>query len=829
MERLLFDFKGLVTAPGRLARAEASCIDTKNVVFDTPGAARKRRGWRRLLGNTAGLPWKAFSSSAWGANCLLSRGLNSGSVSLAFGDGGLFASISLPDGGSVVGTPSQRVMGAQSLRSFYLAAQAAPVRCEPDMAVSDKAKYAGMPRGLPISISTGAGLALAGSLLPDGYARAYRVTWHRFDGDGVLLSGPPTARWVVRNQSGTTNWAAGTPKDTVIAVRIPAEWGTDSTSLTTEYFWRLWGTRTFNSVGNEEGDDEMYLLSEAQLSGAEIVAGVTAGFTDSTPDDFLTRQLALNTNSINFESGDIGVVNGLANADEPPPVAYEVASWANVTWWADVRYRPSSILYFLSTGSPSGLQDNDTITVQIGTTPLTLRAKTVPTLATDFKLYSAVYATVQQNLEATALAFADILNRQASLGPIGIRAYTVGLPTSLSAVVYLEASRIDTSGIGLQMVSSRATWYRLDNALSGRGIYAGNGAGGEARNALCYSKPQRADAVPYVNRINVGPNNARILRVQPYRDRMFVFTDQGIYVVTGRNFASFAIAPLALELTLLAREAVCVCDDAVYAWCTQGIVRISGAGWEIVSTPIEPTLQDIVKFAVDGALSPLVPSLAFAVADTAQHRVLFWYPEPEITPSGVHGCAFALCFDTRTSAWSQYRVDGKNTDNQLDMRAHGCVRFSDKRVLLTSQRNLNDSEGYLYEERLDYAATDFTDDYSSGTSGAILSSLTLAYQIPDVGGAQHWLQTVLQFDAGEFSWRSLPTSVSLIWKTETLLTNSITVTPSKRVMRVEPGRNARRSNSITVQVLHQSSEYFGLVGVQQRYEPGSIFAGGKAR
>ena len=74
-DRLLYDFKGQVSAPGLLARAEASCITTKNMVFDAPGVARKRRGWRRITGALLGaIPWKVFSSSVWGMNHVVHAG-----------------------------------------------------------------------------------------------------------------------------------------------------------------------------------------------------------------------------------------------------------------------------------------------------------------------------------------------------------------------------------------------------------------------------------------------------------------------------------------------------------------------------------------------------------------------------------------------------------------------------------------------------------------------------------------------------------------------------------------------------------------------------------
>ena len=206
---LQYDFKGLVTAPGRLARAEASCVDTRNIVFDAPGVARKRRGWKRLTALAAGIPWKVFSATGWGDDVVISRGLTAGSTALQFGNGtAAWVSLTLPDGGLVSSTPAQRVMGAESLGCMYLTSLEAPVRLEPYLSLSPLAHYAGMPRGMSAGLF---GLA-AGTALADGYARGFRVTWHRATtstgSPSAVLGGPPTGRLVARNQAGSPGYAA---------------------------------------------------------------------------------------------------------------------------------------------------------------------------------------------------------------------------------------------------------------------------------------------------------------------------------------------------------------------------------------------------------------------------------------------------------------------------------------------------------------------------------------------------------------------------------------------------------------------------------------------
>jgi len=44
---LLYDFTGLVTAPGKLAREPASATTADNLNFPAPGKTGKRFGWAR--------------------------------------------------------------------------------------------------------------------------------------------------------------------------------------------------------------------------------------------------------------------------------------------------------------------------------------------------------------------------------------------------------------------------------------------------------------------------------------------------------------------------------------------------------------------------------------------------------------------------------------------------------------------------------------------------------------------------------------------------------------------------------------------------------------
>lgn len=801
---LLYDFSGLVTAPGKLARATASATTADNLFFPAPGLACKRTGWERLATATSRTPGKLWSFSG-GMAPLLAKGLDAtGLDSLSLADGvGAELGLDTPDSAPVASDWALRSQASQNNRSVYVTAPISeqPVRIGPEAwnAVGPwygKVHYAGMPRGLPCAYTLG----LVGTFLPllPQYGRAYRVTWHRYDGDGVLLSGPPTARTVVRNVTGTTGYT-GAAAFASIGVVLPKQWGTGYAALSspadldTSFFWRLWATRTFDTA-TADSDEEYFLINEAFLTPGNISAGSVVVL-DNTPDEFLT--VPLNTNTSNVPAGEVG---GLANADEPPPLSNDVATWAGVAWWGNIRYRPSANVTIRALGAPLGLQNGDTITIASSAGNVVLIA------GTDF-IISTGYATALWNFEETALRIAEAANIELRLIGAIQRVYTL-LGDSLSPVATMWIEPM------LGFTSSRATWYRVDPTDTLSQV-------GPRSNGIAFSKPSRPDAVPLGNMLLCGPNDAEVQRMVPYRDRLFVFTTRGVYQVSGSSYADFAVQPYALDLHLFAPEAVCYCEDAVYAWCREGLARLSDAGWSIISTPIEPTVQSAEQDADASGLG--VAELAFCVADTENHRVWFWYPVGTVTRPM---CAAAFVYDTRTQALSRAAFAVKGGTLQMFVTT-GCQRASDFRIMGAGGKSSTDSEGWLFLERLVTDADAYVDAGSgSGTSTAtnVTATLALQFQVPDAAGSQHWQQTVLQVDGGEVDWRPYPSSIDFSWANELASAGESFIPVSERVVRVEPPAAMRRANQLQLVVASTLAEYFGLVGITQRFRSGSAFA-----
>lgn len=803
----LQQFAGMVTAPGLLERNPASCLEALNWEFPAPGVIRKRRGFQRLAENLGAASWKLLTSRLMGDNVLSHHG-TAGATTLAYGDGvAAWATISTIDASNVVRPLDTRMQMAVSQRNHYLTADEGVVRLESDfITASSSARYAGMPRGLgPATWSL-----IAGTNLGNGYARAYRVTWHRKDADGIEMGGAPTSRFVVANAVYNTGYTGGT-RHVDLTIQIPNEWGTVADGLTTEYYWRLWGTVGYLEA-SELGNDEMHLLTEAYLTAGNIAAGVVT-YVDQTPDAFLLASPTLHTNSINYPAADAGLLQGVANEDAPPPNCNDVAYWQDCMWYADCQSRAS-----ITVGCISALADGDTVTITSNGVATVLTAKLVPAAATDF-LIVTTGATTAINIRQTMVHLCRAFNQAVySAAGVGASLHPVMTTSTQPGLIFLEATRPLTTALIFNS-SALAKW----TGFNGYSIPS-NVVPESRSNQLWFSKPLRADAVPPVNSLSVGPADSRILRIAPFRDRLLVFTDYGIFQVTGRTFADFGVYPFDLGYRLMGRDYVAECDQKIYAWCNEGVIEIDDGGVTVVSQNIEPSIEAALVTAGASDLQAgraIFGELGFAVAYRNQHQVRFHYPEID-NPTLVNGCAYWFSFDTRTRTWARGRFTAKTNDGYYQSRTCGVVRFTDDLIAFGNWLGAGDS--YLFLERRAYVAADFTDDGNSGSPDATFSQLRFQYQVPDAEGAQHWQQTVINWDAEEISWRTKPTSIVAAHVTEAVAPTAQTIAVSELATRVEPPQDARRGQRLYVELTHEVAEYAGIVGLTQEYRGGSRFA-----
>lgn len=786
------DFKGLVTAPGALLRSESSFVAASNVLFDAPGLMRKRPGFSRLSNGFGASVYQVHSSPILDDNLLVHYGFG-GPVTMRVGSGtGPSALVPSIDPQSVTRPINLKQRLALLGKSHYLTSDEGIRRIEAGIS---SVRYAGMPRGMaPDTANMDAAVyTILGVTTPTWLAlnssAAYRVTWHRLDDSGLELGGPPTGRVVIRNITGTTGGGAAA-RSVTLRLPVPREWGTLQTALTTSYFYRLWRSRSTTG----EPDDEMYLVAEAFLTAGDITNGYAVA-TDLTPDSILIGNASLHTNPVDYPVGEAGLKQGQFNADDPPPLGNDVASWRECLWIADTTTRPAYTLQLRGVGG-AGLVAGDTITLD-GVNTMT--AVAVAPGANQFTVVTGL-ATLALNIEATMRNIVERHNKlYATLGTSTVWAYYTSLGTQAPGYIFVEGKRA-TDGAS-PAVSRVAAFGPVPTSAS---VDYG-------QNQVLFSKAGRGDAFPVVNALQVGPAQATILRLQPYRDRLLIFTDFGIYQVTGSSWADFSVAPFDLTYRLIGRNHVATCDDRVYAWCFEGIVEIDEGGVRVISTPIEPTILSVTTTGGDA-----LGSYGFSVAYRLKHRVLFfWSPGSAV---GDKGCAEALIWDTRTRLWSQLTFGA--TDNTY--KSCAVARYNDDRLIL-GWVNPGGGDGYLFQERAALSNADYQDDDATGASAPVSVLAALQFQLPDAGASLHWQATMVHLDGLEFSWRALPTSFSATFTSEWGSSSAITLTPNGRSIRFEPPTEVRRANRLLLSLQHTTAEAFGIIGVSQLVRAGSNF------
>jgi hypothetical protein len=592
-----------------------------------------------------------------------------------------------------------------------------------------------------------------------------------------------------------------------VEFQTPWEWGTINSALGTDYFWKLWGTRTYDET-NQVGDDEMGLVAQRYVTPAEIAAGFVR-YDDNTPDAYLDNAPRLHTNTNNFPPAEAGLLQGIVNSDAPPPLANDVAYWQDVMWYADTSFRRSVTASFIALPA-----DGDTVTIQTSAGLVTLTARNVPALPNEFWRFTAG-PTTAINLRETVRFFLGTLNTRSRALGLGVAGYSTGTATQTSGLFFLELTRTQAL---LNFTSSNPA------VIETYGGYQLNTAAGDdaMSNRLMWSKPLRADAVPPINQLTTGPKDGRILRIMALRDVLVVFTDYGIYRVTGRTYADFATYPLDLGYRLIGRELVAQCDEKLYAWCYEGIVEIDEGGVRVVSMPIEPTIESLILAAGNNDFATgqtTLATLGFVTAYRQQHQVRFHYPQA--TDASLNGCARWLAFDTRTRAWTVGGFTEDDASGFLENRACATVRLTDDRLVMGNWSSGADT--YLFFEQRTFTNADFLDDYADGQQFAILSRMTTQYNVPQQQGGQHWQQFIISWDAEEQTYRPLPTSIQLDFTSEDGTTNSGIVPVSELLTRFETPLVRRRGNRLRVTLGHEIAEYCGIVGLEQEYASGTRF------
>jgi hypothetical protein len=707
-------------------------------------------------------------------------------------------------------------LGSQQLRgtfarmaamadNYYLSSLASTIRTEQGTTTY---VAAGMPPGLaPTTYSMNAAVysvltGAPGFVIADGSSVAYRVTWHKKTASANYeLGGPPSSRLVIRNITGTSGYAAGVTKSVNLRIPLPYEVGSTANKVTADYFWRLWRS---HSIATDTADDEMYLVDEAYVTATDIGNGY-ASVTDVTPDVALQAAPRLHTNSVNFPPGGAGLLNGQTFADNQPPGCRDIAVYMGCMWLTQPYWNTFQSYQLIALPAA-----NDTLIVNIvSSTSVTLKCVAgAPVNPGEFTLVSGL-GTLSLNIEATARNMVDAHNRAANGG---VRCYYLSQGSQQPGIIAFEAGDGFSSLKFTPLNAGVGALFRPAIPAAGTTVAAVN-----KTNVIVFSKEGRADAVPPCNQLTVGPSDNKIVRIMPFRDRLLCWTEAGLYEISGTDYSNFSVSIIDATKHICGALTPVVCEDRAYAWCREGIVEVSDGGPTVISTPIEPTIQTIINSI--GGFSTFIDDEEglFAVADTNNHSVLFFYGTTSERPASREW----LQWDARARKWSRGSfVAGGDTALVVGAAAQ---QASTGLIALGQSTDSLDTIASAYVlhfwlQRNAWAATDYQDTNADNVTTAIDSSATFQFQVPGVDARQHWQQLLAHFENAEQSFYPRPTIIGLKWESDTTAISSATsVTLSTPIIRAETPGLYRRSTRQRVTVSHALAEHFGLLVLEQSY------------
>lgn len=215
-----------------------------------------------------------------------------------------------------------------------------------------------------------------------------------------------------------------------------------------------------------------------------------------------------------------------------------------------------------------------------------------------------------------------------------------------------------------------------------------------APDGLAFSKASTSlaggpEAVPRIYFTRVGVKGKAILKIVPLDNYLFVFKEEGTYVITGDNPDNFRATLYSDALRLYAPDSAVVLAGRVFALTNQGVVAMTGSGWDIVSGPIEQEL-----FQYFGPTLATLKTECFGIAHETDRLYSLWLPALSGAATAPYDAPQAYVYSTMANAWTTWQL----------ARSCGRVRTSDD-ALYTG----DSSDSQFYVQRNTKTAADYAD------------------------------------------------------------------------------------------------------------------------
>lgn len=508
---------------------------------------------------------------------------------------------------------------------------------------------AGMPRALGMSYTL-----IAGTVIADDTAVAYRVVWGTRDAFDFLVLGAPSQRTVIANTQGSD-------QDAVLTIPIPP-------GITESDFYQVYRSSASASASTVP-NDELQLIQEANPTSAEITAGEIT-FTDITPEDLKRATLYTSPSQ-----------EGIAEANENPPSAQDMEVFKNHMFYGNTRLRQRVVITLLGVGSPNALQAGDTLTIE----GIVYTYVTTEVVDTDILIFTT--GTPSQNIDNTARQTVQRINEN---------------PTSTTNAYYVSGFNDLPGQFEIVDKDFEATLF---NVISSRDVFDPSDVGSvsgldstndDKVNRLYFSKQARPEAVPRGNFIDIGSEENEIERVIALRESLYVLKADGIFRIVGSDAVSFKVVLADNTTSLIAPESAVVHNNQLVMMSDQGIVAVSENGdVAILSRPIEGILELI--------RSPSFKN-SFGVSYESDRKYILWTVDDNDTINT------AYVFNSITKSWTTHQymhIDENDADNpysSVQITAQVTSPDDDKQYSFIRHGSTE-----LWIERKDFELTDYHD------------------------------------------------------------------------------------------------------------------------
>lgn len=546
-----------------------------------------------------------------------------------------------------VTTPALRadIQSAKEARgNFYFAARAGVYKVP---SVGSPLERSGLPPGDASLFTTAAVVTGTPLFLANNQHVAYRLVAKRTDANGVVIRARPTGAFIFANASGS----AVAPSVT-INLRVG--------SLVDEV--EVYRTRAFPTTA--QVDDELQLV--ATIAASQFVGGGPRLYT------FVDRVLDTARGTTLYTSPSRG---GAEAANDRPPGAACLERFRGSLFFGntmgpqritfsyvyptnpDRTGQATGIGYRLATGSTTN--GSGTITgvspttgLQIGMTingsgvsavvnsiaGTTITMSNVATVTSGsnaltfhdtirYVVGASVYGAIPAYSSASATSYAMSFNGTTTAYEI-----TPAIPGYSSTVVFehidrgdqltkISATHGDEYSPALPLVSATALTLSYESLPNG----------------LAWSEPDEPEHCPPKNFARVGDTGKAILGLVATRDRLLIFKEDGLFMLTGDTAANFAIYPLDTTCLCILPGSIRRLQNTVYVLTNLGLVAVDESGGvTVVSRPIQnevATIVNAIRAAHKASGLYLMPGLSGVTGAGDDANGEYWLALGSSTPS----------------------------------------------------------------------------------------------------------------------------------------------------------------------------------------------------